>query len=281
MSRDGLVQALFMRDGTRAKGLMFECVCVPDGREDCVSKQDGRGDCGATKICAGEDGGEVLSLEKHDVMKILPLTTSSEKSLKTVLQWLHECCSTHADCPRPLTSRSSEVMQDIRFLHIQDSGVKLGEDMRPQRYAALSHCWGTGAAILKTTTHNLNKHTTQGISLDQLPISYQDAITVCRKLAISYLWIDSLCIVQNSLQDWRTQASRMADIYETAIVTIAASKAHNASQGCFVQTHWSYRGAMLPGFPGVVIRRVCIPPGVAFRSQDHHEDWPIYKRAWI
>lgn len=40
VSRDGLIEVSFLRDGKRAKNLMFECLSLPDGR-DCVSKQDG------------------------------------------------------------------------------------------------------------------------------------------------------------------------------------------------------------------------------------------------
>lgn len=46
-----------------------------------------------------------------------------------------------------------------------------------------------------------------GIPFGELPKNFQEAIFVARKLGISYLWIDALCIVQDSHQDWTQQAS--------------------------------------------------------------------------
>jgi hypothetical protein len=68
------------------------------------------------------------------------------------------------------------------------------------RYATLSHCWGR-STLAMTTLENLQKHI-DSIPLDILPKTFRDAIVVCRQLGIQYLWIDRLCIVQNSSIDW-------------------------------------------------------------------------------
>ncbi|KAF2846086.1 HET-domain-containing protein [Plenodomus tracheiphilus IPT5] len=228
-----------------------------------------------------EIGTEALSLEKRDVLRILPAETSSEVSINFIQQWLSACFSTHAECPGPLTQYPEGLLQGIRFLQIDNHSVVLTEDMRPLRYAALSHCWGSGMNILKTTTQTLKDHKTGGIALETLPKTFQDAVTICQRLEISFLWIDSLCIIQDSSEDWRNQASRMAEVYENAVITIAASKAQDPSQGCFTRTHWSYRGVLLPGYADTFIRRVCVPPGAAFHSYHNHDEWPLYKRGWI
>jgi hypothetical protein len=56
----------------------------------------------------------------------------------------------------------------------------------------------------------------------QLPKTFQDAVTVTRKLGIRYLWIDSLCIIQDSKADWAEEAPKMSEIYGNSYVTIAA-----------------------------------------------------------
>lgn len=70
-----------------------------------------------------------------------------------------------------------------------------------------------------------------GVPTLSLPKTFQDAITVTRKLGFQYLWIDSLCILQDDLEDWEIEASKMASIYENAIVTIAAGRANNDNEG--------------------------------------------------
>jgi hypothetical protein len=87
-------------------------------------------------------------------------------------------------------------------------------------YVALSHCW-INRDILKTTKANLTDHLSS-IAYHLLPPTFQEAIMVCRWLGEKYLWIDSLCIVQDDPVDWEEQASKMDTIYENAFFTIAA-----------------------------------------------------------
>lgn len=71
------------------------------------------------------------------------------------------------------------------------------------------------------------------IDLARLPKTFQDAITVARSLSLDYLWIDSLCIVQDDAKDWEREAANMAAIYESAEITIAAAWGLNGTAGCF------------------------------------------------
>ncbi|KAH7038284.1 uncharacterized protein B0I36DRAFT_359869 [Microdochium trichocladiopsis] len=50
---------------------------------------------------------------------------------------------------------------------------------------------------------------------------------------IRYIWIDSLCIIQDDREEWRVEATRMKDVYASAWLTIAASSASDSSEGCF------------------------------------------------
>lgn len=81
----------------------------------------------------------------------------------------------------------------------------------------------------------LNSETMDGfkqtIPFGHLPKSFQDAVTVCRTLDIQYLWIDSLCIQQDSPEDWAIQGSKMAQIYSDCLVTIAADAAADSKAG--------------------------------------------------
>ncbi|CAI6332215.1 unnamed protein product [Periconia digitata] len=70
---------------------------------------------------------------------------------------------------------------------------------------------------------------------DSMPQNFQDAVTVTRMLGIQYLWIDSLCIIQDSKEDWEREGAKMGDIYHNAYVTIAATCASKSEDG-FLQT---------------------------------------------
>lgn len=72
-----------------------------------------------------------------------------------------------------------------------------------------------------------------GMSLKQMPQTFIDAIKITRRLALRYLWIDSLCICQDDSEDWAREAGRMADVYSNAYVVIAANRSSDCTGGCF------------------------------------------------
>jgi len=77
---------------------------------------------------------------------------------------------------------------------------------------------------------NIENHRT-GIEVSALPQTIQDAASYTRRLGVKYLWIDSLCIVQDSVDDKRQEIAKMASIYQNAFVTIAATNASRCVDG--------------------------------------------------
>lgn len=67
------------------------------------------------------------------------------------------------------------------------------------------------------------------INWDGLSKVFQDAIRVARRLRLQWIWIDSLCIIQDSKADWETESSKMCDYYENAYITISASSAEDGT----------------------------------------------------
>jgi hypothetical protein len=86
---------------------------------------------------------------------------------------------------------------------------------------ALSYCWGTPGPP-KTTLSSL-KERLSAIQVSSLPIAFTETISLTRKLGLQYIWIDSLCIIQDSDSDWDIESAKMASVYEQAYLTIAAS----------------------------------------------------------
>lgn len=101
------------------------------------------------------------------------------------------------------------------------SAVQIEERTNLPKYAALSHCWGT------THEPQLNERTakdfTEGIPIQDLPNLYRDAVILARSVSTPYLWIDSLCIKQDSMDDWRRESSKMGAIYRNSYLCIAAT----------------------------------------------------------
>ncbi|KAL5116663.1 hypothetical protein ACEQ8H_005412 [Pleosporales sp. CAS-2024a] len=96
------------------------------------------------------------------------------------------------------------------------------------------HRWGRPGTLLpRTVESNLDHHVQQGIPYKELPRTFRDAVDIARGMGYGFLWIDSLCIIQDSPEDWKSEARRMAIIYDHSVFTIAAMDAESCSQGLF------------------------------------------------
>ncbi|KAH7312027.1 heterokaryon incompatibility protein-domain-containing protein [Rhexocercosporidium sp. MPI-PUGE-AT-0058] len=98
-------------------------------------------------------------------------------------------------------------------------------------YTTLSHCWG-GVKTLSLTESTLDQFL-QGIDALQVPKTFLDAFKLNRALGIRYIWIDSLCIMQDSTDDWNHEAERMLKVYQHAYCNIAATHSYNCHTGLF------------------------------------------------
>jgi hypothetical protein len=67
--------------------------------------------------------------------------------------------------------------------------------------------------------------------VDSLSANFRDAITITRALGIKYLWIDSLCILQDSKEDWEKESRKMAAVYRDASLVLFAIAAASSTVG--------------------------------------------------
>ena len=139
--------------------------------------------------------------------------------------WIQECDATHKRCTKNDSILPRRVLDvgDARHKHL----ALYGSSQRYAPYGALSHCWGKNP-VLRTTKANVKDHE-RAISLRSLPKNFQNAVTICRGIGIRYLWIDSLCIIQDDKSDWETQSAEMSTIYNNAYLVLAASQAANST----------------------------------------------------
>ena len=101
-------------------------------------------------------------------------------------------------------------------------------------YVTLSHCWGIEPAY-KTTQENLPKHMAQ-IRYERLPATFRHAMKITRNLGYRYIWIDALCIIQGSEEDWASEGSKMEAIFSNCVLCISATSGTDSFSGCYSKT---------------------------------------------
>ena len=153
---------------------------------------------------------------------------------------MHDCLLDHKKCPKPDPSFTPTRLIDVgkgdqeEFAHLT-----IGQNAP---YAALSYCWGGSQSVtLSTLTIDEMRH---GIPAPALPRTIQDAMIVTHRLGLQYLWVDALCIIQDSTLDKDAEIAKMGEIYENAQLTIATASAERCQDG-FLATR-SLHGDLAP-----------------------------------
>jgi hypothetical protein len=157
-----------------------------------------------------------------------------------IKHWISDCLANHPNCRmqisgNKLTDEQKPVLLPTRLIDVSSDAPRLRITHGQRgRYAALSYCWGgTGEPDTLLTKAKLQLFQ-NCIPLSSLRKTIKDAIFVARGLGIPYLWVDSLCIIQDDTEDWNAEAPQMGRLYEMAFVTIAALGADTADDGLFL-----------------------------------------------
>ncbi|KAI9645467.1 hypothetical protein NHQ30_006206 [Ciborinia camelliae] len=130
--------------------------------------------------------------------------------------------------PRDLPKRVVDVSGSTILLR-DFSSVPLGDPSRQGLYIALSHRWGPLETMVRTLKSTLLIMMT-GIDFSKLSLGFQEAIELTRLLGVNYIWIDCLCIIQDSEEDWNEESAKMNTYYCLSWLTIAIGL--ESSQGC-------------------------------------------------
>lgn len=149
-----------------------------------------------------------------------------------VKTWLSNCLYGHVLCQQP------QEFVPSRLLKLDSSrksfSLTLKENLGPAvQYIALSYCWGVDDERKLTLTTENFEILKSGIFLNSLPKTLQDAFTIAQELGIQFLWVDRLCIIQDSPEDWFCESNQMRDVYSSTFVTVCAHGAASDSDGCF------------------------------------------------
>ncbi|PQE24742.1 heterokaryon incompatibility protein [Rutstroemia sp. NJR-2017a WRK4] len=169
----------------------------------------------------------------------LELWTGSSQSLDVAKVWFASCIQSHSDC---LPENLKGFEYPIRLISIGSGILRLvlaSEISYRAPYATLSHCWGS-LIPLRLVNDNITK-LRAGISDSELCKTFNEAILVANNLQLDYIWIDSLCIIQDDPEDWLRESAKMSGVYGCSTINIAATSAKDGTMGCFFKAAQAFR----------------------------------------
>ncbi|KAI1780759.1 HET-domain-containing protein [Hypoxylon cercidicola] len=219
--------------------------------------------------------------------------TNSAAHLEQMKTWISACQRNHTLCEEV---RNSGIPLPTRLLRIEPAPLdscafrlSLVETEGWERvdYVALSHCWG-GKNPIKLSVSNYQSFR-EGIDFLRINKTMQHAIQTVNGLGYSYLWIDSLCIIQegDNSDDFKKESIRMADVYSGAVCTIAATAARTGDDGCFRERNPSCLQPLEIGVSSASPEESGDTGHIYMRIDDvfdferHIDNAPINTRGWV
>jgi hypothetical protein len=216
--------------------------------------------------------------------KEISSNTGSIGCLRQVSDWYNDCLQNHALCNTdPTRSTYCPIrLLDIGVDTIQQNTIVLiepGAHEMTLPYMTLSHCWGSVPLLQHTAlTEPLLR---SGVAISSLPPTFQEAVKVARYLNCRYLWIDSLCIVQDDPRDWGIEAVLMDKVYSHSLCNIAATGAANSLGGLFFERDptvampciFKFKPQEEPSESFLIIQK--------YTRQSSLEKQPLQKRGWV
>lgn len=170
--------------------------------------------------------------------------TSSPEVFALAKSWIEECEKEHSSCQtssKPfyptrlveLCSASGECEPDgpVRLVSQKAAEQLAKQSAFEGRYVTLSHRWGK-SSFIKLEKDNLARFQ-HAIHFSDLPLTFQHAVSFARKLGVRWIWIDALCIIQDSENDWLLESATMYEVYAHSYCNISATAAHDSSEGLF------------------------------------------------
>lgn len=291
-------------DGTVSWAGACDVFCIPDSYEQPAEHYQPLGFLRifATDVCGS------------DVLKLLhgrPITPPDcDTAIRRCRTWLSTCLSDHPSCRLALSGDTlndniSQPKLPTRVIDVTGPARLFITGGKTSTYLALSYCWGKVVSSNPASTKfSLTKGTVQAyiqaLPHDDLPKTIRDAIEVTRRLGFRYLWVDSVCIVQDSEGDWQRESRNMGRIFQNATCVIAATAAENNTEGLFSR---NYSDVMVNGSDvlqksiirtpcrsqGRIMGQMCVAqmsrlpwPCINLKSfQQEMEQSSWHQRAWV
>ncbi|KAJ8133056.1 hypothetical protein O1611_g567 [Lasiodiplodia mahajangana] len=198
--------------------------------------------------------------------------------ISLMIKWI-DGCNQHKCYPRDITffpTRALDVTSSETVRLVNNAELPQGT----AKYIALSHRWGppTQHRAFCTERKDVEGGKERIIKTSTLPKTFQDAVQITRGLGIPYLWIDSLCIIQDDKDDWGRESQLMEQVFSSAYCTLAATSASGFDDG-FLKPRRDRQYVTMRG-PGndAPLYYVCEPIDDFHRHVDQSE---LNSRGWV
>ncbi|KAK1479199.1 hypothetical protein CTAM01_14771 [Colletotrichum tamarilloi] len=232
-----------------------------------------------------ETTAEIAALiPREESILALNTNTGSEQAFGLAQKFLTDCLTSH-DC----SMQNEDGWAPTRLIDLGESPSDVAKLVhsqslqRPVQWMTLSHCWGLKqpCTLLETNI----KQFMIGIPHTELSKTFSDAFIIARRLGVRYIWIDSICIIQQSEDDWRREAPTMGKVYSLSLCTISASHAADGSGGCFSDRDpWTVLPCVIPS----PFSTDSEAPPFLLHGENLDARWksdipeaPLHKRAWV
>lgn len=214
--------------------------------------------------------------------------SSASSSINCAIQWLRECSTEHAQCrafvKKQEERKDTKSFAPTRLLDVgsaSDPYLRLVEmedtEHGFERYITLSHCWGDPKQYIPLKLLRDNKEDFyRRIEYDSLPLTFKESVDVCKALGVKYLWIDSLCIIQDDNADWIKESGKMHLIYRNSYCNIAAASSLDAREGVLQYQRPMWLSPEIVPFRGDLYRMT-----TANYFEDEIKKSPLARRAWV
>ena len=153
-----------------------------------------------------------------------------------VRSWLDRCCEWHAGACVPLVFKGQFP---LRLIDVENECIVMATES--VKYVALSYTWGSpeqrekegglGVFLTEATYQLFSEPGGLAKINERMPTSISDSMLFCRMLGVQYLWVDALCIRQDSKADKKVQLPNMHFVYGAAFLTIVAAAGETSWAG--------------------------------------------------
>ncbi|RDW63392.1 hypothetical protein BP6252_10937 [Coleophoma cylindrospora] len=210
-------------------------------------------------------------------------STNSIHHFEMGKKWIRDCMQSHDNC----TFHSRYPSLPTRLIHIETYNGQLEARLyivekadENLEYLTLSHRWGSAKPL--TLNSNTFEVFQEQIPWDDLPKTFKDALIITHRLGFQYIWIDSLCILQDSKDDWARESALMGRVYAGSSCTIAATGSISSDDGCFKERD-------IRGFVDCTVQdskssstlHLCMCNGLETSFNNQVNAGPLNARAWV
>ncbi|KAK3381934.1 heterokaryon incompatibility protein-domain-containing protein [Podospora didyma] len=230
----------------------------------------------------------------------------SNEHLEVIRSWVSSCNANHGHCsPTRSPAGQRPGFLPTRVIDVKDAGI--GEVRLRDRdeiekedqggtypvYWTLSHRWPADPDTILQLRKTTEERFRDGISVDELSPTFRDAVLLVCRLGYRYIWIDSLCVSQDSLDDWQKEANVMVDVYRHSFCNLSATGASYdpSNSGLFCERKLNSRlffpfktNAMVVNYVTRDQREEKTGPWMVSNKSawaDEVESAPISSRGWV